>query len=234
MNRNNKRSIFKQEVIVELLANALGKISTWVLIISNFSIIIFTIADDIGLLQILWIYWIQSVIIGVFNFIKITSLKEFSTEGFKQGGKRVPETSSAKYSTAFFFLFHYGLFHLVYAVFLSSGLKIFFGSNNTDTGPTYIYYAAIIFLINYIIEFIYYLRERESRPNLGKTMFTPYIRIIPMHLTIILGGFFGMIGTFFSLDTGLSLIVFFTLLKTFIDIVTHNIDLLNSTELKNK
>jgi hypothetical protein len=234
MSSPNKISLFSQIDIIELATIAFRKVSTWVLVISNLSIIFFAVVDGIGLFQILWIYWIQSVIIGIFNFIKIISLKEFSTEGLKQGSKPVEESTAAKFSIAIFFLIHYGIFHFVYAVFLSSGLPALFGSGSETAGSTYIYYATLIFIINYTIEFIYYLSEREPRPNLGKMMSAPYIRIIPMHLTIILGGFIGMGSAVFSLDAGMTLIIVFTLLKTFIDVVSHNTDSLNSALLKEK
>lgn len=228
MSSENKISLLNQLDLKELFVTAIGKVSTWVLIFSNLSIIFFAVADGIGILEILWIYWIQSVIIGVFNFIKILSLKEFSTEGFTQGNKQVPETTAAKISTAFFFLFHYGFFHLVYAIFLSTGLNMLSGSNIHNSKSTYLIYAALIFLLNYIIEFIYYLRERELKPDLGKMMFAPYTRIIPMHITIIFAGFVGIGGMFFSIESGLTVIIFFTLLKTLVDVISHNTETLNT------
>lgn len=229
MSSSNKHSLFNQPDMMELFSAAINRVSTWALIFSNLSIIFFAVVDGVGIMEILWIYWIQSVIIGIFNFIKILSLKEFSTESFTQGNKPVPETTAAKISTAIFFLFHYGFFHVIYAVFLSTGLNIISGSENVSGKSTYIIYAAVIFLINYIIEFFYYLREREPKPNLGKMMFSPYVRIIPMHITIIFAGFVGMGGMFFSLESGLVVIVFFTLLKTFIDVISHNTEALGTS-----
>jgi hypothetical protein len=63
------------------------KFSTLSLIFSNFLVIIFAVIDKLSAIEVLWIYWAQSVIIGIFNFLKIITLKEFSTEGFKQGKK---------------------------------------------------------------------------------------------------------------------------------------------------
>ena len=53
-----------------------------------------------------------------------------------------------------------------------------------------------------------------GKPNLGKLMFLPYLRIIPMHLTII----FGIMG-----DSTFS-IVFFVALKTVADILLDKSD----------
>lgn len=230
MSKENKISLFNRIDRAEFFSHALSKVSTWALIISNVSIIFFAVYENLGILEVLWIYWIQSVIIGVFNFIKILSLKDFSTEGFKQGNKQVPVTNAAKISTALFFLFHYGFFHFVYAIFLGSGLPMFFGSKAESISSNYFLYAIIIFFINYTIEFIYYLKEREPKPELGALMFAPYPRIIPMHLTIIFAGFVGAGAGILSLDSSLTIIIFFTLLKTGVDVVSHNTDLLTRNE----
>ena len=201
------------------------KLSTLSLIFSNVLVIIFAIIDNLSALDVLWIYWSQSVIIGIFNFIKIITLKEFSTEGFKQGNKQVLPTKSAKISTAFFFLFHYGFFHVVYAVFLG-GFSNFMRNGTNGNETNFIFYAATTFFISYLIEFINSRKEeQEVLPNLGKLMFAPYARIIPMHLTIILGGFIGAAGSFFSADTNLAIIVLFTSIKTVVDLITHSADI---------
>jgi hypothetical protein len=68
--------------------------------------------------------------LGFFNFVKILNLKEFSSESFKNGGETLPK-KSVKNSTAFFFLFHYGFFHFIYANFLGIfSLDSFIASNN--------------------------------------------------------------------------------------------------------
>src|SRR3989344_9314875 len=109
---------------------------------------------------------------------------------------------------AFFFLFHYGVFHFVYAIFLNSPLV---------TGYTIIDGSAVliggaIFFINHFFSFIYNRKkDQESVPNIGKIMFKPYKRIIPMHLTILFGVFLGY----------QSKLIFFLLLKTAVDLFLH-------------
>lgn len=211
-----------------------GQFSTWSLVFSNLAVIFFAIIDKLSAIDVLWIYWAQSVIIGIFNFIKIISLKEFSTEGFKQGNKVVLPTKSTKISTAFFFLFHYGFFHFIYAVFLGS-FSSFGVSHSGSLNLNYFYYSSILFFINYLIEFINSYREPVTEiPNLGKIMFAPYARIIPMHLTIILGGFIAAAGSTFSADTNLTIIVLFTGIKTLVDIITHSANIFSLAKVKAK
>ena len=141
----------------------------------------------------MWIYWGQSVIIGVMNVLRMLSLKNFSTEGMTQNGRPVSETMSAKAGVAGFFALHYGFFHLVYALFLWQeqpldalsmheallmmlGLSAFVGSHSFS------------FMHNFAADF------RHAKPNLGTLMFYPYLRIIPMHIAIIFGGFLSQIG----------------------------------------
>ena len=201
-----------------------SKTSTISLIFSNLLVIFFAIVDGISANEVLWIYWSQSVIIGIFNFIRMITLKEFSTEGFKQGKKQPLPTRATAISSAVFFLFHYGFFHLVYAVFLGA-FSDFSHSSGSSSGTKYFLLSAGMFFISYLIEFVSSRKEQSDElPNIGMIMFAPYARIIPMHLTIIFGGFIGAAGSFFSTNTNLSIIVLFICLKTVVDLITHSID----------
>lgn len=200
------------------------KTSTLTLIFSNLLVIFFAIVDDISANDVLWIYWSQSVIIGIFNFIKMITLKEFSTEGFKQGKKQMLPTRATAISSAIFFLFHYGFFHVIYAVFLGA-FSDFSHSNGSNSGTKYFFLSAGMFFISYLIEFINSSKEEtDELPNIGYIMFAPYARIIPMHLTIILGGFIGVAGGLFSTNTNLAIIILFTAIKTVVDLITHSVD----------
>ena len=201
------------------------KFSTLTLIFSNLLVIVFAVVDNLSAVDILWIYWTQSVIIGIFNFIKMITLKEFSTIGFKQGGKVVRPTRATAISSAIFFLFHYGFFHVIYAVFIGS-FSTFGNLNNTTNDINYILYASITFFVSYFIEFINSKKTEptDELPNIGYLMFAPYARIIPMHLTIIFGGFISAAGGFFSTDTNLAIIVLFTGIKTVVDLISHSVN----------
>ncbi len=200
------------------------RFSTLSLLFSNLLVILFAVIDKLSAADVLWIYWSQSVIIGIFAAVEILSLKEFSTAGFRQGRKPVLPTKAAKYSTAVFFVFHYGFFHLVYAVFLGV-FSHFAGQGPSGRGKGFIFYSAAIFFARYFIDFLASRNiERQELPNLGRMMLAPYVRIVPMHLTIILGAFIGVAGSF-SAGADLAILVLFTGIKTAVDLITHSVDL---------
>ena len=53
----------------------------------------------------------------------------------------------------------------------------------------YILFAALIFFLNHCFSYIYNKPRDTELQNISKLMFYPYLRIIPMHLTIIIGVF---------------------------------------------
>jgi hypothetical protein len=196
--------------------------SVWSLLISNLLIALFTIVEKQSVLNVLWIYWFQSVIIGVFNFFKILSLKEYAVEGLKVNNKPLKQTKAAKITVATFFLFHYGFFHFVYAMFLSAFISIG-GISNGGIDVTFILLTSLIFFVNYLGEFIFSLkREQAAAQSLPILMMAPYKRIIPMHLTIILAGFVLVGSEFGATNPNIIILLIFIGLKTFIDLITNS------------
>ncbi len=183
-------------------------LSLWALIASNLVTIVWALIGGWPLAIIIWVYWSQSVTIGILWFFKILTLKEFSTKGFTINDKAVEATTSTKIRTAFFFLAHYGFFHFVYAIFLLGDFK-------TARIQT-ISFMAGLFLVYQCFSFFYNRKwEGKQKPNIGKMMFFPYARIIPMHITILFGGI---------LSGGKMILALFMLLKTFADVIMHVVE----------
>ena len=59
------------------------------LILANIFTILFALWQQWNLAELIWIYWTQNLIIGFFNFRRILSLEQFSTENFKINNKPV-------------------------------------------------------------------------------------------------------------------------------------------------
>lgn len=188
-------------------------VSLWVIILGNIASIVVAILQNWNIGQIMWVYWAQSVIIGAINVYRILNLKEFTTDGMKQNGKSVPETSAAKRGVAIFFGFHYGFFHFIYMVFLFGLFPL------TDISFDDLVFLLVIILGFFSVHGFSYRYNinydfKDKKPNLGTIMFYPYMRIIPMHLTIIFGS---MMVSSFSL-------ILFMVLKTAADAGMHMVE----------
>jgi len=208
----------------QLQRNLFGDLSLWFLLLANLATVFFATKENWNLLTLLWIYWFQSITIGFFNFIRILQLKEFSTEGFKINDKPVQPTQSTKIFTAFFFLFHYGLFHFGYMTFLLIGiLTKAYGNLPNFADLIYVFLTSLLFFINHLFSYVYNRPKDTKKQNIGVLMFYPYARIIPMHITISLAAFLGF-----------GALPLFLLLKTFADCIMHIVEhnLLRKGELR--
>jgi len=185
-------------------------ISTMILLFSNAIVIFIAIYEkwDVGILM--WIYWIQSIIIGFYNLIKILTLKNFTTEGLAINDRPAPPSTKTQLLMGFFFILHYGGYHFIYLIFLLFLCRIGWEFWKE------ILVCSIIFFINHSISFFYNLpKERYKQQNIGRVFGSPYIRIVPMHLTIVLGGVF--VKSLFTL-------VLFLVIKTITDLIMHVVE----------
>lgn len=190
----NQRKVSYFNIMTLLLANGFA---VWQFAVSHGSI-----------LQVLWVYWFQSVVIGLVNVGRILLLPirlpgfpiSLQNTGATIGPSRFEKI--IRVGTAGFFAFHYGFFHLIYAIFLLS-----FGASHTmlyiGNTPTHMSLGAVsagLVLLNGIVFLIHHTStlwvesaqlklHPEEAADIGQVMKRPYRRIIPMHLIIILGPF---------------------------------------------
>jgi hypothetical protein len=133
---------------------------------------------------IIWIYWLQSVLIGLFNFFELLSVNNPDSTSLSLNSQ--PVTKGSMGCAAWFFLLHYGFFHFVYAIFLLV-------DKSSGVNGKLLLITAGIFVAESTIQLI---RKRNSlqteKVNVGKMFFTPYLRIVPMHLMILVPSFFGI------------------------------------------
>lgn len=195
--------------VSRILRSILTDRSAWTLLAANAVTLVVALVGRWDIRPLLWVYWGQSVIIGAFNFIRMITLTHFTTEGLTSNDQPVPATSGGKYSTAVFFAFHYGFFHLVYLVFLAAEFRPTGGRGTWSS----IALCLAAFLLNHLFSFRQNQAEDQRRVlNLGTLLFFPYARILPMHLTIILGA---------ALTRWLNPLLIFLPLKTLADLIMH-------------
>jgi hypothetical protein len=150
---------------------------------------------------IIVLFYMQSVLIGVFNVIDMLTLSNIYVS--PENG---PSSMFAKKGcTAGFFCVHYGMFHLVYLFFLATLVHI----KNIDL--PFVYLSVWVLLAAGTINFVQHkIRNRTEAVNMGVMFFMPYPRIIPIHLMILAPAFLHV-----------SAPLVFLILKTIADVVMH-------------
>jgi hypothetical protein len=195
------------------------------LIFANLVTIVLAILGNWDLATVMFSYWLQSVIIGVFAAISLISVGTAREETPGSGG--VPESPvlaalvrignfTARIGLTVFFVIHYGIFHIAYyMIIVDSGL---FGQVNfTDPG---LWFACGIFFVNHLYSFVAHWNVHIREVG-GDDFLAPYRRIIPMHLTIIFGGMviFGLQDL--GITSTMPVLLLFLVLKMVVDISTH-------------
>jgi hypothetical protein len=162
-----------------------------------------------SLRDLMLVYWIQSVVIGVTHAIRILSLDRFSASGVYLEGRALPDTIGSRIRAAGFFWVHYGAIHSVYFLviaFLEQGGPL-------SSIGTYLL-CTLVFVLNHAVSLRHNLeRDARGRPNIGILMFMPYARVVPMQAV-----FFS--GVYFS-GGGSSGLLLFGVLKTAADAAMH-------------
>jgi len=172
------------------------------LLLGNFYCIYYYVTQPKGFDSVIWIYWFQSVIIGLFNFLDLLTVKSFDTGGFKING--APMKKDQNGCMAFFFLIHYGIFHFVYGIFLATQIGVLSAMTKM------VFIGIIVFLIESLVDFRHRKQMEKTRVvNFGYLFFLPYLRVIPMHLFILVPVFLGITGS-----------ILFLLLKFLADILS--------------
>jgi hypothetical protein len=203
------------------------------ILITNGVTLLIAVWQDWSVLQLLWPFWMQSVIIGWYARQRILKLTRFCTQGVKINNRPVEPTPETARATASFFTLHFGLFHLIYLIFLiafslTSDPQGFIEVTNEDTGQVSQVQIGRVhpfdFLIYLALAIGFWQSHRASHrehvqadlanaPNIGTLMFLPYARIVPMHLCIIL-----------AIPLGGGAIWFFMLLKAGADVLMHVVE----------
>ncbi len=195
--------------------------SVMALIFSNLMTLVFALIFNWNIFIVFLIYVAQSLIIGFFTFIKILTLSNYSAEEILINGKKTRVSFGIKIFTAIFFVFHYGLFQLVYLFFIMNFMAFFsFGTNPVVLPESALLFefvfpiliSILLFFISHGISFLLFRNKKQE--SLEKVMVSPYYRIIPMHLTL-------MFGFFLLIISPMLMLVLFLIIKTVVDVGSH-------------
>lgn len=203
--------------------------SSFALIIANFVPLVGVLYFGWSTTDILFIYWFESLIIGIFNVLKMLFTNIFGQEGQPPHLNLIARIIlfPVKCFMIIFFIFHYGGFMFVHGIFLLSLFAHVPESAFQSPAHALPFVIALalklkiailsLFLshgISFIRNFIF--RHEGKENSEGDFMFGPYKRVIVMHLTIIFCA--GI--TMFSGNNIFALIGLITI-KTIVDLREH-------------
>lgn len=167
----------------------------WVTLLMNL-FLIYEYIEKPGIIDtIILLFYVQSVLIGVFNALDIFTVTNHT----------VDEKGMSKGCSGLFFMVHYGGFHLVYLFFLPQLI------NYKNVDWHFFILTFYILLSSCLITFIQdKWRNRTEAINISVLFFMPYARVIPMHLAILAPKFLKI-----------SAPLLFLILKTLADVIMH-------------
>ncbi len=153
--------------------------------------------------NIIWIYWCQSMIIGLFNFVYLLTSKNATKDLEKNSNSKVFSGGC----NAFFFLFHYGVFHIVYFFFIIIKYDLH------EVSFVFTLIAVGIFILESLSQFVRQKRFTKTHEvNEAFVFFIPYLRVLPMHLIILAPAFLNIKPS-----------ILFLILKTITDLLSYKI-----------
>jgi len=189
------------------------KISLISLIIANIYPIFGVLFLNWNLSSILFLYWFENIIIGFYNVLKMykAEIKDDTETEVTSAG--IINRDISKESTIVFFILHYGIFTYCHQKILFTYLI-----NDLSVNATLLIGCASLFISHGISYFNNYIKKEEYK-NVGpkKLMAAPYIRIVTMHTTVIIGS---ILVDIFNEQTIVPLIVL-TIFKTSVDLFSH-------------
>ena len=174
------------------------------LLLANLVPIIGILFGGWDVFSLLFFYWLESVVIGLYNIAKMALIRTV------QGGVAI-ETRH-RLSGIIFYIFHYSAFMAGHGVFIYA----LFAPQNIEVDNIMV--AALSLLASHGISFaVNFIGKKEySRTTLSEQMIARYERVMVMHLSIILCGFLFELLPFSQL-----MLIPLVLLKIAIDAVYH-------------
>jgi len=223
-------------------ANRKGFITVILILTANSIPVIGVIYFKWNPYMILLIYWGESLIIGLFNILKML------ISGAIQDHKFSPSGFAAGAGLSAFFTVHYGMFMFVHGIFIVffmfmtfssvsgglndpfSAISLLFPENMTTIELLESEFSAIaaLFISHLVSFYLYFLKTGEYNSTTADFyMMRPYKRIIIMHLTIIFGAFALFISGFKSAV----FIIVWIGIKIVSDLKIHISEVKNYTEI---
>ena len=189
--------------------------SALALILANLVTVAFAEWQSWNVIELLWIYWIQGIFMGLFTWCRILDLKQFSTEGLVVDGKQLEATPQTQQRYAWAFLAGYGGFHLLYLFGWLNRLE----KPSSETHDIFFFVCILAFMLNHAFSYFYNRRaDMKGTPNLGAIFGYPMVRVVLMYGIMVIG--INMVGLR-NVSESRDFLLLVLLLKTLADVLMH-------------
>lgn len=190
--------------------------SVLALVVANLLPLYLVITGQWSLVQILLLFWLENVIIGLLNIIKMLTCAD--------GGRRdLPK----KLFTSLFFTFHYGMFTLAHGAIIISLFAKQQLPDGVDFSPNMVpfilqhfelWWPAMALLASHVVSLIsnYYIGGEYRQLKINELMAKPYGRVAILHVTVLVGGIITQ-----ALGQPLAALLLLVILKIVIDVAAH-------------
>lgn len=166
--------------------------------------------------QVLMAWWVDSVALGVFNVIRMLALPMGGpTAGSRPPGTGPVATWVTRIFLTGFFMVHYGGFQAIYGMILNGPVRQWFHAHEP------IHWPGLLIVIGALVAHRTWNFFRDLKKpkwvdlppgmEFALSMFSPYARVVPMHLVLLFGGIFFHTGLSGAMAVGV--FVFFFLIR---------------------
>ncbi len=205
--------------VLSVLQHVWTDLSAWALILTNFITISFAYANHWAFSTIIWVYWCQTLIIGVFAFLRVLRLTDVSHHGVERIQPRM--YTRLKLRNSLLFVAHFTVVQGCLTLILGA----FLGPVTNQNGAILLS-SSLLFFCNHLFSY-YYNRKKDSavRKNIGIMVVRPYLRLLPLFVSFLFIGMF--VAAFFLVNdqqlAPAAYVVLFVL-KTGADVIAHTLE----------
>lgn len=189
-----------------------SRVSIVALVVANLMPLLGVLYFSWNLFAILLLFWLENAVIGFYTLLKIAKATAPAKSPIRYSGIGGQGATHRRGAYFAFFFVHYGMFTFVHGIFVFQFFR-------DELMPEFHLGIALLGLLvshglSYYLNFVGRGEFKNVSPD--KVMFSPYKRVVVMHLTILLGGMIVM-------ATGISVMSLFVLVgvKILIDIGAH-------------
>jgi hypothetical protein len=206
--------------------------SAWVLVLANLIPIWGVLFDQWSTFSVVFLFWIENVIIGIFNVAKMLTYGFLGTPSHPSDDIKIPGRVITRglmmlgmtFMSAFF-TFHYGMFCFVHGIFVMAllGGKMGHGMPNPFLHALHelngeLRYAILAMVLSHGFSFFANFLKAEEYKQVEATqlMGAPYGRIVVLHMAILFGAFISL-----ALGSGAGILLLLIAGKIILDVKLH-------------